>query len=137
MNLKTSLQLRQTQRCARKSGFEQLSFESSEMKRIVPRFSGFDHGIEDGQELAHASDDGDLFGFSGSDEAVVELFDDGIETDGCQGGHIEAPSHLPTTTEDGALAAHLSGIAVEGRHADQGADFAAGEGDGPFGVRQS
>lgn len=34
------------------------------MKGIVPRFSGSDHGIEDGQELAHASDDGDFLGFS-------------------------------------------------------------------------
>jgi len=55
------------------------------MKGIVPGFTGSDHGVEDGQELAHAGDDGDLFGFAGGDEAVVELLDDGIESDGRRG----------------------------------------------------
>ena len=36
---------------------KQLSFESSGMKRIVPGFAGSDHGIEDGQEFAHAGDE--------------------------------------------------------------------------------
>lgn len=46
---------------------EQLSFESSGMKRIVPEFSGPDHRVEDGQELAHAIDDSDLLGLAGAD----------------------------------------------------------------------
>ena len=57
------------------------------MKRIVPGFSSSDHGIEDGEELAHASDDGDLSGLSRGDEALVELLDGGVEVDGHQRRH--------------------------------------------------
>jgi hypothetical protein len=38
--------------------------------------------FEDGQELAHVSDDGGLLGFSCFDETVVEGLDDGIEANG-------------------------------------------------------
>jgi len=97
------------------------------MKRIVPGFTGSDHGVEDGQELAHASDDGDFFGFAGGDEAIVELLDDDVEADRSQGGHVEAAPYLPAPAEDGPFAAHLAGIAIERRNADQGADLAAGQ----------
>jgi len=78
------------------------------MKRIVPGFTGSDHGVEDSQELAHAGDDGDLLGFAGGDEAVVELLDDGIESDGRERCHVESASHPPASAEDGA-ARHASG----------------------------
>ena len=107
--------------------FEQLSFESSGMKRIVPGFTCSEHGVEDGQEFAHASDDGDLFGLAGGNEAIVELLDDDVEADGSQGGHVKATPYLSAPAEDGPFAAHLAGIAIEGRNADQGADFAAGQ----------
>ena len=68
-----------------------------------------------------------FLGFPGGDEADVELPDDGIEPDGSQRGHVEATPHLATTAEDGTLVTHLAGIAVEGCHADQGADLAARE----------
>ena len=73
------------------------------MKRIVPGFGGSDHGIEDGQEFAHAGDDGNLFGFACGDEAVVELLDDGVESDGRERCHVESAAHLPASAEDGVV----------------------------------
>jgi len=95
------------------------------MKRIVPGFTGSNHGVEDSQELAHAGDDGNLLGFACSDEAVVELLDDGIESDGRERCHVESAAHLPASSENGALATHLAGIVIEGCQADEGADFPA------------
>ena len=114
--------------CNVASGWEkQLSFESSGMNRIVPIFTGSDHGVEDGQKLAHASDDSDLFGFSDADEAIVEVLDDAVESNCGQGGHVKTAPHLPATAENCAFAAHLPRVAIEGRDADQGTYFAAGQ----------
>ncbi len=95
------------------------------MKRIVPRLTGSDHGVEDRQELTHAGDDGKLFRFAGSDQAVVELLDDGISSDGRERCHVESATHLPASAEDGALTTRLAGIAIEGRHADERAHLPA------------
>src|SRR5512144_964089 len=97
------------------------------MKGIVPGFSGSDHGVEDGQELAHASDDGDLLGFAGENQAIVESADHRVEADGGQCRHVEAASDLSAPAEDGALAAHLAGVAIERGNADEGTDFPAGQ----------
>ncbi len=39
--------------------------------------------------------------------------------------NIDAAPRLPADAEDGALAAQLSGVPIERRNTDQGADFAA------------
>ena len=95
------------------------------MKGVVPRFSGPDHGIEDGQELAHASDDGDLLRLADGNETLVEMFDDGVEADSHQGCHVEASAYLAAPAEDGPLSPHLSRVAIEGSNTYQGADFPA------------
>ena len=45
------------------------------MKRGVPRFAGADHGVEDGQQLAHAGHEGDLGQFARGDQPFVEGLD--------------------------------------------------------------
>ena len=104
---------------------EQLSFLSSEMIRAIPRFTGSDHGVEDGQKFAHASDDRDLLRFADSNETVVETLDNLVETNGSQRGHVQMAPYLPSATENGAFAAHLTGISVERGDTDQGADLPA------------
>ena len=42
------------------------------MKRFIPWFVGSHHRVENGQKLAHASDQGKLLGFSGGEQALVE-----------------------------------------------------------------
>jgi hypothetical protein len=44
---------------------------------------------------------------------------------GCQRRHVEAPADLCASAEDGALAAHTTGIAIERGYTDQGGDFPA------------
>jgi hypothetical protein len=74
------------------------------MKGFIPVFSCSNHGIEDGQEFAQTGDVGDLLGFSRSDKAVVEGFDDGIETNGRQRGRVKTTAYLCAPAVDGALA---------------------------------
>ncbi len=95
------------------------------MKSIVPGFYGPEHGIEDGQEHTHASDDDDLLGLSSGEESIVEALDGVVEADGGQRRHAESAAYLPAPAEDGTLAAHLARIAIEGRHADQRGDCPA------------
>ena len=105
--------------------YEQLSFESSEMNRIVPRGAGSDRRVEDDPQLAHAGDDADLLGLFCGDEALVEVPDHTIESDGGKRGHLESAPNRGAPAEGAALAAHLSGIAIERGDPDQGGDLAA------------
>jgi hypothetical protein len=42
------------------------------MNRRVPRFARFDHGVQDSQQLPHASYEDDLFWFACSNQAVIK-----------------------------------------------------------------
>lgn len=56
-----------------------------------------EHGIEDGEELAHAGDQGDLFEFTRRDEARVEGPEDRVMTGSAQRGHREGAAHRGTS----------------------------------------
>lgn len=108
------------------------------------RLSGFErgavthHGVEDGQELAHAGDHHHFEGFSGVGETPGEALDLRIMGTRGQGGHVQTGAHGVSPAGDGAFAGHASGVVVEGGHADEGADLFAVQGAqfGGFGEKR-
>lgn len=56
---------------------------------MFPGGLGFDEGVEDDEQLAHASDEGGHFSFSLGEESPVEGLDDGVVSGGNEGRHAE------------------------------------------------
>src|SRR5947209_12483984 len=100
---------------------ERLSWLSS----ALPSGVVADHGVEDGEELAHHGREGELFSFSGGGQPLVERLKKGIVAAGDEGGHVEGTAHLGPAAPGRALATHFSAVAVEGSDADQGSDLLA------------
>ncbi len=59
------------------------------MKRIVPGGVGFDHGIEHGQELAHAGNQRDLGQFAGCFETLMEGLDSRVVAGCSERRHVQ------------------------------------------------
>ena len=91
---------------------EQLCWKSSRkwLSLDVPAFVIAQHHIDDGQELTHTGDDGDLLKFVSGDQLLIEGFDNRVAANGSQGGHIELGPDLGSAVSDGfgALRAVLS-----------------------------
>ena len=75
--------------------------------------------VADAQELVHAGGDGDLPRFASLDQALVQLFDDGIEPDGAEGGHVQHCADGGSATPDAAFATPAATIPIERCDADQ------------------
>jgi hypothetical protein len=82
-----------------------------------------EHGINDGEELAHAGDERDLLGLPCSAQADVEVADGGIKSRGNDRSHIERRPHMCSSTQDRATATKRSTIAIERGDADQRRDL--------------
>src|SRR6202453_824347 len=80
------------------------------------------HGVEESQQFSHAGDDRDFIGFSGLLKPLGKTSDDGIESHGGDGGHVQDTAQSGASATDGAFAGSGSGVGVEGSDADQGAD---------------
>src|SRR5215207_5053987 len=63
--------------------------------------------------------------FSFAHQALIELFDNWIETRGGEGGHIEHTADAGAATEDMAHPSLRTAVAIEGRHADELTDTLA------------
>lgn len=74
------------------------------MKRIIPRLVAFDHGVEYGQQLAHARHQGDLLEFARTQEALVELLYDRVVSGRHQRGHVQRGAQGGSPTTDAAFA---------------------------------
>ena len=48
-----------------------------------------EESIEGGEELSGGGDEGDFERFAGGAETLVKGFEDGIVTNGIEGGHVE------------------------------------------------
>ena len=72
--------------------------------------------IEDMEHLTHDGDECDPLGFSVGDQASKELAQDGVVSDGGDGGHVENVAH------DAASAAHMAGSMAEATVACKGGD---------------
>ena len=87
-----------------------------------------DHGVEDGQQLAHASYEGYLLGLASGQQPLIKGSNEGIVAAGYQRPHVEGRSHLGASTPDSALAPQRAAVPIEGSHSHQGGDLPAVQG---------
>src|SRR5665213_4565134 len=98
-------EVKEEQLCSASSGLWVLS-----MLERVPDGLVSEHGIEDGQQLAHAGGDSDLGGLACADQAAVEEPDDRVVADGGQGGHIQHRAHFAAPTANAARSLALARV---------------------------
>ena len=94
---------------------------------MPPGLVSFDEDIEECEELAHASDEGNHFGFSFLEEVEIEGADFGVVFDGYERGHVEGFAESATSAAGHAFSAELSAIAVDGGDTDEPGDLLAVE----------
>ena len=85
-------------------------------------------GVEQAGESAHDGNEGDLVRLAAGDEALVAGLGGRFPAHRGQGCHVEQMARLGAAAADGAVAAVLSGVAVEGGEAEQGGGLAAAKG---------
>src|SRR6266536_2932834 len=71
-------------------------------RTVDPRYIVTKHRVEDGDDLAHHSDEDDLGFLSGGREAIVEGSELGIATAADQSRHVQHAPHRRTAAPDGA-----------------------------------
>src|SRR5215217_7248172 len=86
-----------------------------------PRGTVLEQRIQDGEQLAHAGDEGHLLlGLAGCQQPLIELTDGRIETGSHQSTHVQSRPHPRSSAPHRPTAAQSAGVAVQGSHADQG-----------------
>src|ERR1700761_3260506 len=80
----------------------------------------FEETIHEHDEFAHAGDEGDFWFFASGSEAGIKSFEDGIVTDGAQGGHIKGTADGFATACDMTRTRLLPAIAIIGGDTCQG-----------------
>ena len=101
-----------------------VKLESPEM----PGHPAAEHGVEDGEELAHACDEGDLGRLACGLEPLVERSNGGVPASAGERCHVKHGAYGGSPTPDGATAAEGPAVAIEGCDADEGSDLFAAEG---------
>jgi hypothetical protein len=89
----------------------------------VPLGIGFDHRVEDDQELSHAGREDHLGDFAGGFEAFCELVEDGVVFHSGQGSHVEDTTERFAPAADETIAAPRAAVVGIGSQADEGGDF--------------
>src|SRR4029450_12821297 len=72
-----------------------------------------DDGVQDDEKLAHASDDGDLFGFASGDEPLGGGADHRVGTQRADGGHVKHAANFATTAPDVSPSDRFAAIVVQ------------------------
>ena len=85
----------------------------------------FQHGVDDGDQLAHAGSDGQFLGFARSAKALMKAADHRIKASDNQGCYIQRRTHRRTTTPNGPLSTHNAAVPVERRYSYQSRDLLA------------
>src|SRR5713226_5604707 len=93
--------------------------------RGLPGEIGSGHGIEDGEQLAHAGGESELGSLAGGGKSSVENTDNGIPANGREGGHVEGLAETGSSAPDAPPTPKRAAIAVVGGHAHQGSDLLA------------
>ncbi len=86
-----------------------------------------EEGVEQAGKLAHDSDESNFVRFAVGGEALVAGLGGRLVANRGHGGHVEQVAGLGAATTDGAAAAVLAGVAVEGGEAEEGGGLAAAE----------
>src|SRR3972149_1190047 len=93
-----------------------------------PRSLMLKHGVEDGQQLAHAGGECQLLGLACSQQTLVEGPNHWVEASSDQGSHVEGRPYRGASAPDGAFPPPGATIPVEGGYPHQGAELPAGQG---------
>ena len=86
-----------------------------------------EEGVEQAGKPAHDSDESNFVRFAVGGEALVAGLGGRLVANRGHGGHVEQVAGLGAATTDGAAAAVLAGVAVEGGEAEEGGGLAAAE----------
>ena len=87
------------------------------------RFEVTDHGIEDGKEFVHASDESDFFLLTALEQRLVKGMDEKIRPGSGDSSHVEDLANGSAPTFDTAWTAPFTAVVVEGGNPDQGSDL--------------
>src|SRR4030042_5956408 len=79
---------------------------------LVPGLIVFEHGIEDEHEFAHASGEGQFFGFASGQEALVKGADHRVPASGHYRRHIEHAAQVTAASPDHAFASEAAALPV-------------------------
>src|SRR5829696_3175080 len=85
----------------------------------IPGFVIANHDVNDRQEFAHTSDDGDLLKFVAVDQPLIESFDHRIGTNSRQSSHVELAAHLGAAASYVPSATLLAAVPIDRCHADE------------------
>lgn len=83
---------------------------SSRLSGGLPRLTGLEHGVHDGQHLVHARHDDDLGHLAGELQPLGKLGDDGVVADGGVGGHVQHASNVGTSAPDVSASVALAAV---------------------------
>ena len=72
------------------------------------------HAVEDGQQLAHAGDQGNFLGLAGREQPLVEDLDHWVVASGYQRPHVKRRPHSCPATPYSAFAAQSAAVPAEG-----------------------
>src|SRR6266404_1002066 len=90
-----------------------------------PGFAVAQHGVEDGQQLAHGGDESETGRFAGVAQTAVEGLERRVVLDGDQASHVERRPDLDTAALDPAPAAVSAAVPVHGSYTSENGDLVA------------
>src|ERR1700737_1635558 len=100
-----------------------------------PRSVVANHGVEDGQHLAHDGDEGRFLFNPAVEQALVVIAQDRVVLHCAECGHVQHLAHRCAATGNMPAAVPLAAVILVGRDADQGTNHLAREG-ADFGKRR-
>jgi hypothetical protein len=83
--------------------------------------------VQDGEQLAHAGDQGDLTGLARREETLVKCSDDGVVRDGGNCRHVEGHACRRSSSSDVARQTPLAAVDVVRRETSESRDLLAVE----------
>jgi len=83
----------------------------------------FDHRVQNREQFAHTSDQGDLRSFTRIAQPFVESSDHRVTSAGDQGGHVEYRSNSSPTAPDATTASESAAVTIERRDTDQSSNL--------------
>ena len=79
----------------------------------------FKHSIKNNEQFTHTGRKGDLLGFTGSQQSLIEGTYDRVMTAGDQSCHVEGGTYTGTATPNSTFPAQCTAIPVERSHSNQ------------------
>jgi transposase len=106
---------------------KQLSLMSRMLNIRSPGLLMFHHGVQDDQELAHASSQSHFPRLARPTKTVVKGLDDGVIPAGSQSSHIEGSPDPGPSAPDHPLASEAAAVSIKRGHAHQHGNLVAAQ----------